>query len=124
MSGNHLIFADLEDELCDYARAAALVLPLPFERTTSYGTGTAAGPEALLKASHYLEHYDELTGLPNRVLFKSHLTGAIETARRHGRTLAVMTLDLDQFRRFNETLGHDVGDEILKIVAFIRSWQP
>lgn len=59
MSENHLTFADLEDDLCDWASAASVVLPVPFEHTTSYGKGTAAGPGALLAASHYLELYDE-----------------------------------------------------------------
>ncbi|MCB1054904.1 MAG: agmatinase [Acidobacteria bacterium] len=52
-------FALLEPELADYARARAVVLPVPFERTTSYGKGTVGGPAAILAASHQLELYDE-----------------------------------------------------------------
>jgi agmatinase len=52
-------FALLDEEDRRYETARAVVLPLPFERTTSYGKGTAAGPEAIVRASHYLETYDE-----------------------------------------------------------------
>lgn len=52
-------FALLEPELADYARARAVILPLPFERTTSYGKGTVGGPAAILAASRQLELYDE-----------------------------------------------------------------
>lgn len=53
------IFGELDPPLDDYARAAAVVLPVPFERTTSYGQGTAHGPRAILEASQYVELYDE-----------------------------------------------------------------
>ena len=67
MSESYPNFADLEDELCEYPRSASVVLPLPFERTTSWGRGTAGGPAALLEASRYVEHYDEeLDGGPCR----------------------------------------------------------
>lgn len=52
-------FLGLDDEDHDYGRAAAVILPVPFERTTSYGKGTGAGPEAILRASQYVELYDE-----------------------------------------------------------------
>ena len=52
-------FADLDAALCRYDDAEAVILPVPFERTTSYGKGTAMGPRALLEASAYLELYDE-----------------------------------------------------------------
>lgn len=55
-------FALLEDEDRRYETARAAVLPLPFERTTSYGRGAAAGPDAIVRASHYLETYDEELG--------------------------------------------------------------
>lgn len=56
-------FADLPDELADPATAEVVVLPLPYERTTSYGTGTAEGPEAILAASHEVELWDERLGV-------------------------------------------------------------
>lgn len=54
-----LTYADLEAAQCRYESSRAALLPLPFERTTSYGEGTARGPSALLQASQYLEVYDE-----------------------------------------------------------------
>lgn len=59
MSATGLIFGELENESTPYETARAVILPVPFERTTSYGKGTADGPAALLRASAYLELYDE-----------------------------------------------------------------
>lgn len=64
-----------------------------------------------------LAYFDALTGLPNREQSRNRLIGAIEAAKHHGRTLAVLYLDLDDFKRVNDTLGHAVGDELLRLVA-------
>lgn len=64
-----------------------------------------------------LAYFDALTGLPNREQSRTRLVGAIEAAKEHGRTLAVLYLDLDNFKRVNDTLGHAVGDELLCLVA-------
>ncbi|MEO8217286.1 MAG: PAS domain S-box protein [Acidobacteriota bacterium] len=61
----------------------------------------------------YHAYHDELTGLPNRVLFKDRLTIALGHARRARRSLAVMFLDLDQFKFVNDTMGHAAGDQLL-----------
>ncbi len=66
---------------------------------------------------HHLAYYDSLTGLPNRQLFSQHLAEAIADACRHNEMLATLYIDLDRFKRINDTLGHTVGDAFLKSVA-------
>lgn len=65
----------------------------------------------------HASYYDSLTDLPNRELFRDRLRQALIQARRHGRMLAVMVLDLDRFKGINETLGHTMGDLLLRAVA-------
>ncbi len=65
----------------------------------------------------YLATHDTLTSLPNRTLFYDRLNIALATANRYGQQLAVMLFDLDRFKEVNDTLGHKVGDELLKAVG-------
>ena len=69
-----------------------------------------------LEMSHLAQH-DALTDLPNRVLFNDRLAQAISLAERQGKQLAVMFVDLDHFKKINDSLGHDVGDKLLQSVA-------
>ncbi len=64
-----------------------------------------------------LAYYDSLTGLPNRLLFKNRLEQSTAGAQRYGTKVAIMFLDLDQFKHINDTLGHTMGDMLLKSVA-------
>lgn len=64
-----------------------------------------------------LAYYDVLTGLPNRHLFLDRLRMGITQARRANRRMGLFFIDLDRFKQVNDTLGHDVGDELLTIVA-------
>lgn len=65
----------------------------------------------------YLAHYDQLTKLPNRILFNDRLQQAMAQAEREQRQVAVMFLDLNGFKAVNDTLGHNAGDDLLLQVA-------
>ena len=62
---------------------------------------------------NFLAHYDTLTSLPNRILFQDRLKHAIAYSKRYGKKIALMFLDLDNFKTVNDTLGHDYGDLLL-----------
>ena len=64
-----------------------------------------------------LAHYDELTGLPNRLLFHQAFEHALRRAERNARSLALLFVDVDRFKNINDTLGHDAGDSLLKEVG-------
>ena len=69
------------------------------------------------EADRHAAFHDVLTGLPNRALFNDRLEHGIAQAARHGWSLAVMFVDLDDFKIINDTHGHDVGDSVLCTIA-------
>ncbi len=66
---------------------------------------------------HKLAFYDGLTGLPNRTLFLDRLEMVLQMGKRHGQAGALLFLDVDHFKRINDTLGHKVGDHLLKLLS-------
>ncbi len=77
--------------------------------------------EEQIEHNKYLALHDELTGLPNRRLFQDRLARALERARRTGTKTALLLIDLDQFKLVNDTLGHHIGDQLLKRVGIVFS---
>lgn len=76
--------------------------------------------EALVTANRELEYlslYDELTGLPNRTLFRDRIQQGLTVAGVIAQPLAILLLDLDQFKEVNDTFGHEFGDRLLKLVS-------
>lgn len=65
----------------------------------------------------HMAYFDDLTGLPNRLLFNDRLTLSLYDAQRYKKLLAIIFLDLDRFKNINDTLGHPIGDLLLKAVA-------
>ncbi len=140
MSELSLSFLGLEAEVDTYENAGACILPVPFERTTSYGQGTRRGPEAILKASQYVELYDEELGaapcdpgistLPPLVPESLDMAKALEeikdAARRpmeDGKTLVVLggehSLTLAPVRAAREVFG-EIGVVQLDAHADLR----
>jgi diguanylate cyclase (GGDEF)-like protein len=75
------------------------------------------GRERLEAHAQYLAHHDALTGLGNRILLKDRLTQAISYAKRYDRWVTVALIGLDNFKIVNDSLGHEAGDDLLKLLA-------
>lgn len=89
------------------------ITPQVLERSIRYAIERRRAEEQILHAAFY----DHLTQLPNRLLFHDRLKNTIEMAARSRRTAALLFLDLDNFKRINDTLGHRMGDLLLQSAA-------
>jgi diguanylate cyclase (GGDEF)-like protein len=96
---------DVNDELIEQARDLGKRVGVAF-------AAHAREAQLVLRA-----HHDDLTGLPNRALLSERLQQELAHARRSGNQLALLFLDLDRFKSVNDTLGHDGGDQLLRVAA-------
>ena len=91
-----------------------------FKRTEIWQQDLQQQLQAQKQASQQLDklaHYDHLTGLANRLYFEAELPRAVEQTLQNGQHLALLFIDLDNFKTVNDQWGHDAGDEVLQIVA-------
>ncbi len=86
---------------------------LVFARQLADQTAMAISTALAIEEKRVLAYFDTLTGLPNRLLFKERAEQALIQAQRHDRKVAICLLDLDGFKRVNDTLGHESGDRLL-----------
>jgi diguanylate cyclase (GGDEF)-like protein/PAS domain S-box-containing protein len=97
------------------------VIPIQDQDGSLTGTVVAfhdvSAAQAESREMSRIARHDALTGLPNRLVFNDRLTQAIALAERQNKQLAVMFVDLDHFKKINDSLGHDVGDKLLQSVA-------
>jgi diguanylate cyclase (GGDEF)-like protein len=95
--------------------------PTPAERqvidTATHIAGIAIERKQAEDRIRHMAHHDALTGVPNRILLHDRLNQAILYAQRYDRQVTAIFIDLDNFKLINDSLGHNVGDELLKVIA-------
>ncbi|MGL5648527.1 MAG: putative bifunctional diguanylate cyclase/phosphodiesterase [Clostridium sp.] len=73
--------------------------------------------EEILKRINFINYYDEITGIPNKRMFKEKVEKIIEDVKIHYRNLAIIFIDLDNFKYINDTYGHEIGDKLLENIS-------
>jgi len=106
---NSWLYAQLQGQLLENSNSASPVL-----------SGIIQDVSELRQSQQRLihsAHHDSLTNLPNRILFQQRLKRGMQTAKRSGSKMALLFIDLDRFKHINDSLGHEVGDSLLREVA-------
>jgi diguanylate cyclase (GGDEF)-like protein/PAS domain S-box-containing protein len=104
----HTMFTEVHSRICTTSRYGEIVVSAVYDSTDRV--------IAEERVRHMALH-DELTGLPNRGLLQERMRQALANADRHGDIIGVVYADLDDFKPINDTFGHTIGDEVLRIVA-------
>ncbi len=90
---------------------------LAYARQLANQAAVALSNVRKVEENRLLAYYDSLTGLPNRLLFMERLRESLQRAQRYGHRVAICLLDIDEFKQINDTLGHNLGDQLIKEVA-------